>query len=92
MKTVKRFWIEESGFEDLDNGWAEWSDGTESFTLDVHRAYEGLTDLQIEFLHSELIRLAPGLNLEQLSYMYDGIFSMATESDYPETWKKEQQA
>ena len=77
-KVVTRFWIEESGFSDLDTGMVLWSDGKAEHAIDVTRE---LDPRRLGFLTHKLEKLAPGLTLEQLYFLYMGVLSESVGAD-----------
>ena len=77
-KVVTRFWIEESGFSDLDTGMVLWSDGKAEHAIDVTRE---LDPRRLGFLTHKLEKLAPGLTLEQLYFLYMGVLSESEGAD-----------
>jgi hypothetical protein len=71
---ITKFWIEETEFSDVDNGWAKYSDGTEQFEIDVMKDPEVINEVQRLFLNAKLSELTIGLTSEQLRFLYIGLF------------------
>lgn len=82
---VKRWWIEESDFSDLNLGMVEWSDGVEEFVTDVLKDPALLNRAEYDWMVRELAENMPGLqSISQIYYVYLGIVGLVLESDVVE--------
>lgn len=79
-RMVTKFWIEDTRFSDVDEGWVKWTEGSEEFVIDVLK--EKLSPIQKRFLKQELERHMIGLcSQDQISYLYQGVLDQALHTD-----------
>ena len=84
-RTVVRFWVEETEFTDLDEGWAEWSDGSKVYEIDVLKDPAEVTPMEYDFLKRELAKHMVGLiSTPQIGFVYAGILDLLVTSDWVE--------